>query len=1367
MRMFRLCWCVATVSLISIPSVGLLADDGVHEPEVSWLDDVTVDPDDAGLIELRGDEGSCEPIGAFIQNFGFRDFVFRGNMFDIDHHAVVTEFGFELEVSANVEVDLYFYVFEETDEGRPSFQLSPSQARQYIVPVLGDGQRRVYTTYDALDLPGNEIHIPLTPGKAYVFGVAWGEGATKYARDPSQAPNMRFANFPNGIFRGSVSEPLDNQTEPPMEGDTGATRDLFVTTSGGPWSMTICLAGACCRSGFPCSNQSVRACLSDGGEFTAPGLACEEIGGQLACPLPVGACCIEDDPEQGCLVNVNQYNCEFEGGSWFEGELCQQTFPPCEPRGGCCLPPGVDDPDEGGIDDRCTDNVTRARCIASESAGGFGGQWRGEEVACDEFPPCTAGACCTGDFCNFELTAEGCLENEGLFAGFGTNCDDDPCAARGACCHDPDPSNPNGPTECLDHMTEAECTAMGYVYHGDWSACAEVNCKQRGACCRPGRGCSDGGGLGLSAAQCGALNGNYRGDGSTCAGLADPCPGLCCEGQFCNEEMDLEFCQLLSGTFVGYDVDGCPNDDEDPDPCEGLVTKACCLVDGSCIETTVEACGEIGGAAQAEATCAAATCVQPDEVVPCCLPGGNCVEVVASVCTIQLGGLVPLGETSCTAGLCAASACCLPSGDCDLTDAVSCDDMGGTYEVGFSCRAGSCPQAGACCLPDGSCAENETELDCFHTLGGIYRGDDAVCATAECPGEEACCIGTVCAPQTGFACDANGGTPLPGEDDCDTDSGFNLCVPGACCQRDGTCTDGVLPLDCEDTGGVFQGGGAICAFVADSCPKAGACCFPPVAPGEFSTCELLTEAICLAEGGTYAGDDVECKQTSEGACLFGACCLGTIDWCTDELYQFECVALGGETFVNYTCEAIEADCRPFGACCNGTTCTMTSEQLCEDGGGVYSADRQTCNADSCESGACCMLSGICNDSDEGMLGATCDALDGDFYLGDLCEAVSVCELRGACCHADGTCSIEVGPDCTAGGGEYAGNGVPCTDDLCALGACCLDTEACVSVREAACTALGGDFEGIDTSCSPSPCTSGACCHDGTCSVLSPAECAMVSGEYQGNDAPCTPADLCIPKGACCLPDASCVITSELGCLGQNGIFKGEDTDCSPTPCEDVGACCLGEACSVITLSECTSVTGTYLGNGTDCIPNPCEAAIEIVSSNPPSGSIDARHTSAPNGSSPAGWDAVMLTFDGPTDSLVAGDFAVTSTSGTTPTITGLIPAGSDVTLQFDGFIPTEEWTQIEHLDSGTRVCLAYMPADVNGDRTAAPADILAVIDQINGVTVPPLELWQADTDRDGTVAPADILRVIDLLNGAGVYESWLNRSIGPSPCDTP
>lgn len=170
------------------------------------------------------------------------------------------------------------------------------------------------------------------------------------------------------------------------------------------------------------------------------------------------------------------------------------------------------------------------------------------------------------------------------------------------------------------------------------------------------------------------------------------------------------------------------------------------------------------------------------------------------------------------------------------------------------------------------------------------------------------------------------------------------------------------------------------------------------------------------------------------------------------------------------------------------------------------------------------------------------------------------------------------------------------------------------------------------------------------------------------------------------------------------------------------------------------------------------SACMIVSSGPPNCAIDGRQPSKPDGTEPAGWDSIDLTFSDASClvGITPGDFSVSvHPAESPPTITDAVVDGATVTLVFDRLISTGKWTCVAHGE--TTRCLGSLPADVSADRTSAPADILYVIDCLNGVRT--CEMWQCDVDRSNVCAPPDILRVIDLLNGAGVYDPWLNVSM--------
>ncbi len=174
----------------------------------------------------------------------------------------------------------------------------------------------------------------------------------------------------------------------------------------------------------------------------------------------------------------------------------------------------------------------------------------------------------------------------------------------------------------------------------------------------------------------------------------------------------------------------------------------------------------------------------------------------------------------------------------------------------------------------------------------------------------------------------------------------------------------------------------------------------------------------------------------------------------------------------------------------------------------------------------------------------------------------------------------------------------------------------------------------------------------------------------------------------------------------------------------------------------------------------------IVSTDPPNCEIDAAQSSAPDGSAPRGWNTIEFNFNAcDLTGLAAEDFTVSvEPSGTAPTISDVVVAGDKVTLTLSGPIPTGSWTCFEFSGSMETKCIGWLPADVTGDKTAAPSDdILRVINCLNGDAT--CEMWQCDVDASGVCGPPDILRVIDLLNGAGVYDPWLNLSIPACPSE--
>lgn len=182
----------------------------------------------------------------------------------------------------------------------------------------------------------------------------------------------------------------------------------------------------------------------------------------------------------------------------------------------------------------------------------------------------------------------------------------------------------------------------------------------------------------------------------------------------------------------------------------------------------------------------------------------------------------------------------------------------------------------------------------------------------------------------------------------------------------------------------------------------------------------------------------------------------------------------------------------------------------------------------------------------------------------------------------------------------------------------------------------------------------------------------------------------------------------------------------------------------------------------DGVPDECQD-MAIVSSDPPHLALDARQPSEPDGSVPAGWQAVDLTFsDTGVCTLTPQHFSVNEVGGDNvpPAIASVEQTGPEsVRVTLAEAIQPGAWTVIRHRRSGTGVRLGYLPADVNGDATSSAADVLALIDSLNGLTA--LPDYATDTDRSGSTTSADLLRLIDLLNGASAFDPWIGVSL---PC---
>ncbi|MCO6437772.1 MAG: M4 family metallopeptidase [Phycisphaerae bacterium] len=168
---------------------------------------------------------------------------------------------------------------------------------------------------------------------------------------------------------------------------------------------------------------------------------------------------------------------------------------------------------------------------------------------------------------------------------------------------------------------------------------------------------------------------------------------------------------------------------------------------------------------------------------------------------------------------------------------------------------------------------------------------------------------------------------------------------------------------------------------------------------------------------------------------------------------------------------------------------------------------------------------------------------------------------------------------------------------------------------------------------------------------------------------------------------------------------------------------------------------------------------------PFSGSIDARQpydkTSPGAVQTWADLDLYLLEGDEfPADmasiSEIGGD-------GVPPTVTGA--ARVDATrIRFSLSEPIEPgtWVDVSLNGVAAHACFASLPGDVNGSRTANAFDLIALLDQINGVAEA-LPDFATDLNRSALTDANDVITLIELLSGDG-FESWQGRAIPPSPC---
>jgi len=773
--------------------------------------------------------------------------------------------------------------------------------------------------------------------------------------------------------------------------------------------------------------------------------------------------------------------------------------------------------------------------IESECAGA-GDYFHGEYTLCAE-TPCAFGTCCDPcDACHDPYTPEACGA-ERVWTTFDCPAGDPELLCpivTGACCQ---------AGGACTVICEGQCSG---TYRGDGTTCTPNFCPGAvGACCVTG-GC-----LNRTQASCASSNGTYKGPGTNCLTLENECGGACCRG-FKNN--NLEFCQHVATRaecaidpkgfpYSAYRGDGttCPNLTPDPnDTCNDRTEVACCLPDGTCINTTTGFCQAswVKGEPHPGVVCEDQPTLCPSRI-SCCFPDGHCDPMTPNGCT-AFGGFAGAGNT-CAADACVAfvptGACCgYAPGLCAVSTEAQCNSQGGLYQGdATNCNAPAviCPGFGACCfsLADccssaGDCREGVTSAQCAQ-LGGDYLGDDTNC-------------------------------PLP----CNDQS-------GACCAITGACLS-ITESQCNSIEGEFLGSGVSCA--AEPC-SVGACCLQ-------GACEVRTQAGCLGE---YRGDDTTCDGPNPCPCTNDADC-DDVNVCTDDTCDPESRC----AFTNNSNLCNDQNACTTNDTCSGGECIGGSPPVCDDG--------DACTDDTCDPATGCVNPPTNCDDGNACTDDTCDPFtgcanslitcdDSDNCTDDTCDTATGCVYSPITCDDGNACTDDACDPVTgcANSPITCDDGSVCTDDSCDPATGCVyspipcdDGDICT---DNSCDPITGCVN------SPINCDDGNACTTDTCDPVSgcahlPITCDDAS--ICTNDA-CDPATGCVfspivcDDGDVCTTDSCDPVT---GC-GIEPITCG-DGSCDTTCGETCGSC-PQDCCTTVTVLTWESVITHTRSGQTDLV----------------------------------------------------------------------------------------------------------------------------------------------------------------------------------------
>jgi hypothetical protein len=383
----------------------------------------------------------------------------------------------------------------------------------------------------------------------------------------------------------------------------------------------------------------------------------------------------------------------------------------------------------------------------------------------------------------------------------------------------------------------------------------------------------------------------------------------------------------------------------------------------------------------------------------------------------------------------------LPNGDC-------CVNVSDVLAV-IGAFGEDCQPAGACCHEDGTCYDDMTPADCGAS-GGIYLGDETMCA--------------------------DGG-----------------CATGACCVDPTTCIEVTL-TGCNNAGGTYRGDGVACADVDCSEGCNATSCQSPDQSGHGADGIIGATSDLNGAAGYQVADTVQPSASGE---ITQVCWWGMY---IDFSGPFDCgvdsPGTGDDFSITYYLD--DGDGTTPGTVHAGpfsvAAVTVATGNVIPSGIGditewEYSASHPPVPVNA---GECYWISVVNNTTESCFwLWETAGPGDGrsaqdnggwaasDYDLAwcvDIDTTPDGCgTFSGACCLPDDTCVYVTASDCAAQKGTYNGDNVACADvnDCQPMeGACCVDQFTCLEMFDTDCIDFGGTFFGEGTFCADVDCNAG-------------------------------------------------------------------------------------------------------------------------------------------------------------------------------------------------------------------------------------------------------------------------------------------------------